>query len=92
MLLAIRNYITDNNLNIGINANKTTTAYLTDEYADSAKKLKLKLVQGDDDAYDRLIEKTQPILIIMSLSITISFMIFYLHLMALILRACMTLS
>ena len=44
LLLAIRNYITDNNLEIGINTNKITTAYLTDEYADSAKKLKLNLV------------------------------------------------
>lgn len=74
LLLAIRNYITDNNLNIGINANKITTAYLTDEYADSAKKLKLKLVQGDDDAYDRLIEKTQPII---NNNVTVNYNFFY---------------
>ena len=74
LLLAIRNYITDNKLNIGINANKITTAYLTDEYADSAKKLKLKLVQGDDDAYDRLIEKTQPII---NNNVTVNYDFFY---------------
>lgn len=74
LLLAIRNYITDNNLEIGINTNKITTAYLTDEYADSAKKLKLKLVQGDDDAYDRLIEKTQPIA---NNNVTVNYNYFY---------------
>ena len=74
LLLAIRNYITDNNLEIGINTNKITTAYLTDEYADSAKKLKLKLVQGDDDAYDRLIEKTQPIA---NNNVTVNYNFFY---------------
>lgn len=74
LLLAIRNYITDNKLDIGINANKITTAYLTDEYADSAKKLKLKLVQGDDDAYDRLIEKTQPIT---NNNVTVNYNYFY---------------
>lgn len=74
LLLAIRNYIVDNKLDIGINANKITTAYLTDEYADSAKKLKLKLVQGDDDAYDRLIEKTQPIA---NNNVTVNYNFFY---------------
>lgn len=74
LLLAIRNYVTDNKLNIGINANKITTAYLTDEYANSAKKLKLKLVQGDDDAYDRLIEKTQPIA---NNNVTVNYNYFY---------------
>ncbi len=62
LLLAIRNYITDKNIEIaGINAEKITEAYLTDKYAAGEKKLKLKLVQGDDDAYDRLIEKTAPL-------------------------------
>ncbi len=74
LLLAIRNYIIDNNLEIGINTNKITTAYLTDEYANSAKKLKLKLVQGDDDAYDRLIEKTQPIA---NNNVTVNYNYFY---------------
>ncbi len=74
LLLAIRNYVTDNKLDIGINANKITTAYLTDEYADSVKKLKLKLVQGDDDAYDRLIEKTQPIT---NNNVTVNYNYFY---------------
>lgn len=40
---------------------KITNAYLTDQYAQNDKKLKLKLVQGDDDAYDRLIENTDPV-------------------------------
>lgn len=62
LLLAIRNYIVDNKLDIGINSAKITTAYLTDEYANSEKKLKLKLVQGDDDAYDRLVAKAEPII------------------------------
>lgn len=55
LLLAIRNYISANNIDIGINTKKITNAYLTDEYADEEKKLKLKLVQGDDQAYDKLI-------------------------------------
>ena len=74
LLLAIRNYIIDKKLDIGINTNKITTAYLTDEYANSTKKLKLKLVQGDDDAYDRLIEKTQPIA---NNNITVNYNYFY---------------
>lgn len=74
MLLAIRNYITEKQLDIGINPNKITTSYLTDEYADSAKKLKLKLVQGDDDAYDRLIEKSQPI---SNNNVTVNYNYFY---------------
>lgn len=74
LLLAIRNYITDKQLDIAINPNKITTSYLTDEYADRAKKLKLKLVQGDDDAYDRLIEKTQPIL---NNNVTVNYNYFY---------------
>lgn len=74
LLLAIRNYITEKQLDIGINPNKITTSYLTDEYADSAKKLKLKLVQGDDDAYDRLIEKSQPI---SNNNVTVNYNYFY---------------
>lgn len=74
LLLAIRNYIVDNHLDIAINPNKITTSYLTDEYADSAKKLKLKLVQGDDDAYDRLIEKSEPIL---NNNVTVNYNYFY---------------
>lgn len=42
LLLAIRNYIADNNIENGINANKITTAYLTDAYAAGAKKTKIK--------------------------------------------------
>lgn len=74
LLLAIRNYITNNSLSIGINALEITNRYLTDAYSDSAKKLKLKLVQGDDDAYDRLIEKTQPIA---NNNVTVNYNFFY---------------
>ncbi len=41
-----------------INTNKITKSYITDEYAKEEKKLKLKLVEGDDAAYERLIENT----------------------------------
>lgn len=62
LLLAIRNYINGNNgLDIDINPQKITDAYLTDIYANSKKKLKLKLIQGDDEAYNRLIENGEPI-------------------------------
>lgn len=74
LLLAIRNYVIDNHIENGVNAAKITTAYLTDEYAAGAKKLKLKLVQGDDDAYDRLIEKTQPIA---NNNVTVNYNYFY---------------
>lgn len=74
LLLAIRNYIAKNRLDIGVNPSKITNAYLTDEYAHGAKKLKLKLVQGDDDAYDRLIEQTEPI---STNNITVNYNYFY---------------
>ena len=62
LLLAVRNYITENpNIETGINPRKITDAYLTDVYAENEKKLKLKLVQGDDEAYNRLIENKEPI-------------------------------
>lgn len=61
LLLAIRNYVVEKHLKIDINPEKITNAYLTDQYAQNDKKLKLKLVQGDDDAYDRLIENTDPV-------------------------------
>ena len=62
LLLAIRNYVQANAIDTEkINPEKITDAFLTDKYAHSDKKLKLKLVQGDDDAYDRLIEKGEPI-------------------------------
>ena len=44
-----------------ISTEKIKNAYLTDEYADNEKKLKLKLIQGDDAAYDALIEGKTPI-------------------------------
>ena len=62
LLLAIRNYIQINKIDTEkINPEKITNAFLTDVYAQDTKKLKLKLVQGDDSAYDRLIEGTEPI-------------------------------
>lgn len=75
LLLAIRNYLDNNNINAnGINISKIMKAYLTDEYANDEKKLKLKLVQGDDEAYNRLIENENPI---ENNSITINYMFFY---------------
>ncbi len=41
LLLAIRNYIIENNIDVAVNTDKITKAYLTDEYADDNKKLKL---------------------------------------------------
>ena len=63
LLLAIRNYVLKHpELDVkSINTKKIKNAYLTDEYADNAKKLKLKLIQNDDDAYNSLIEGKQPI-------------------------------
>lgn len=63
LLLAIRNYVLKHpELDVkSINTRKIKNAYLTDEYADNAKKLKLKLIQSDDDAYNALIEGKQPI-------------------------------
>ena len=62
LLLAIRNYIIEHpDIDTGVNPRKITDAYLTDVYANSEKKLKLKLIQGDDEAYDRLIENGTPI-------------------------------
>ena len=61
LLLAIRNYIKSNDGVVsGLNPDKISS-YLTDEYADDEKKLKLKLVQGDDDAYNKLIQRKAPI-------------------------------
>lgn len=74
LLLAIRNYIKDTNLDIGINQEKITNAYLTDAYANDSKKLKLKLVQGDDTAYDRLIEGGD---IIENNAVTVNYQFFY---------------
>lgn len=61
LLLAIRNYINENkDIESKINPNKILS-YLTDEFADDEKKLKLKLVQGDDDAYNKLIQSKIPV-------------------------------
>lgn len=61
LLLAIRNYITENKIETEINTRKITNAFLSDEYADDDKKLKLKLVQGDDEAYDKLMNGQIPV-------------------------------
>lgn len=75
LLLAIRNYVLENNLHTEkINPNKITKAFLTDKYALDDKKLKLKLVQGDDDAYNRLILQREPI---ENNNITINYNYFY---------------
>lgn len=58
LLLAIMNRIRlnkDSDIQ-GINPIKIKNAYLVDEYADDGKKLKLKLVQNDDAAYDAILE------------------------------------
>ena len=61
LLLAIRNYLKENEDAVsGLNPDKIS-AYLTDEFAEDEKKLKLKLVQGDDDAYNKLIHNGTPI-------------------------------
>lgn len=62
LLLAIRNYLTNSpREGVSINTKKITTAYLTDEYAEDEKKLKLKLIEGDDYAYDQLISNSKPV-------------------------------
>ena len=62
LLLAIRNYLTNSpREGVSINTKKITTAYLTDEYAEDEKKLKLKLFEGDDYAYDQLISNSKPV-------------------------------
>lgn len=75
LLLALRNYVSAHpELNINVNPNKIMDAYLTDKYSYNAKKLKLKLVQGDDEAYDNLIENKTPI---ENTSITANYNYFY---------------
>ncbi|MDY5577261.1 MAG: DUF262 domain-containing protein, partial [Lachnospiraceae bacterium] len=61
LLLAIRNFIKENSKTVfDLNPDKISS-YLTDIYADDDKKLKLKLVQGDDTAYDNLIHEKPPV-------------------------------
>lgn len=75
LLLALRNYVVAHpELKINVNPNKITNAYLTDEFSNNEKKLKLKLVQGDDAAYDNLIENKSPI---ENTSITANYNYFY---------------
>lgn len=55
LLLAIYNYVTQNNLETNIiNPRKIKDSYLVDEYAPEELKLKLKLAKNDKDAYERL--------------------------------------
>lgn len=61
LLLAIRNYVNENKDAISNINPRKITSYLTDEFADDEKKLKLKLVQGDDDAYNKLIQSKSPV-------------------------------
>ena len=55
-------------------ATKIKNTYLKDENADDVKKLKLKLIQGDDAAYDALIERNRPI---ENTCVTINYKYFY---------------
>ena len=56
LLLAIKNYMVDNNLSSEIvSPAKIDEQYIKDKYANDEKKLKLKLVEGDDDAFERII-------------------------------------
>lgn len=76
LLLAIRNYLLSHLEITGSNINpeKIYKSYLTDEYAEEEKKLKLKLVQGDDDAYDALLNDRAPI---ENTSIAVNYNYFY---------------
>ncbi len=56
LLLAIRNYLLDNNLfSSVISPSKIDENYIRDKYANDEKKLKLKLIEGDDEAFERII-------------------------------------
>ena len=75
LLLAIRNYIVNNKVSIeGINGSKITNGYLVDQYQNDDKKLKLKLVQGDDEAYNNLIIGSEPV---EDNNITVNYRYFY---------------
>lgn len=76
LLLAIRNYILSHpEITVSnIKPEKIYNSYLIDEYAEDEKKLKLKLVQGDDDAYDALLSGKAPI---ENTSITSNYSYFY---------------
>lgn len=74
LLLAIRNFIVNNKIECNINTSKITKAYLTDEYASDTKKLKLKLIQGDDVAYNQLVKNKD---MIQSNDVTVNYNYFY---------------
>lgn len=79
LLLAIYNFLLEHP-DIKINskdvedATKIKNTYLMDENVNDVKKLKLKLIQGDDAAYDALIERNRPI---ENTCITINYKYFY---------------
>lgn len=56
LLLAIRNYINNNKLTTNIKVDKITEAYLIDKFSNDEKKLKLKLVDGDDATYEKVVQ------------------------------------
>ncbi len=61
LLIAIRNYITDKQIEVaGVNPDKITRAYLKDEYASDENKLKLKLIEGDSKVYQCLVDNKTP--------------------------------
>ena len=74
LLIAIRNYIKVMGIDVGINPEKITDAYLQDRYAPNENKLKLKLVKGDDLAYDRLLNDQE---ISPDSSISVNYRYFY---------------
>lgn len=56
ILIAIRNYVLGKpKTKFRINPDKILNSYLIDEYSEDKRKLKLKLVQGDDQVYDELL-------------------------------------
>lgn len=63
LLLAIMDYVNANpQIDFrGVNSEKIKNVYLVDQYAAEEKKLKLKLVQNDDAAYDALLSGKSPI-------------------------------
>lgn len=77
LLLAIGNYAQEHPeiaAASAINPEKIKDSYLTDKYADDEKKLKLKLVQGDEKAYDALLNGAPQI---ENTSITANYAYFY---------------
>ena len=76
LLLAIMDWVNANKqFNYpGVNPDKIKNAYLIDMYAEDEKKLKLKLVQNDDAAYDALLKGKTPL---ENTSVTANYNYFY---------------